>query len=364
MLLSGNVLSTPIKPLKTLVTSSPLRLPSPPCKKLAKLSAASSSSSSASTTVLQPLQPLIPIWTEFSARVSGEWDGFGADFTSAGCPIELPENVVPEAYREWGVEVFDWQTQCPTLASESGDRSFFYKLIRLLPTVGCEADAATRHSVEERVVGNLENGALAFGYDSSGCYVAVWPRAAGVLELEHCLVAPGNREERVRVVQLVKVEAKEMRLAGIKVFSEQWYGPFRNGEQLGGCAIRESGFAATKKVEVSEVVGEWQSTSTAALRFQAGEKDVFRELIEDRPQKSIRDEVDLVALPKQLWCLLKEKNVGEVSAEVGWLFDHDHALTSRCVFLQDGRLKARDSIITGSCGAIKDMIIICGSLLV
>lgn len=277
MLLSGNLLSYPTKPstpIKTLVTSSPLRLPSLPCKKLAKLSAAasSSSSSSASTTVLQPTQPLIPVWTEFSARVSGEWDGFGADFTSAGWPIELPENVVPEAYREWGVEVFDWQTQCPTLASESGDRSFFYKLIRLLPTVGCEADAATRHSVEERVVGDLENGALAFGYDSSGCYVAVWPRAAGVLELEHCLVDPRNREERVRVVQVVKLEGKEMRLAGIKVFSEQWYGPFRNGEQLGGCAIRESGFAATKKVEVSEVVGEWQSTTSAALRFQAGEK--------------------------------------------------------------------------------------------
>ncbi|KAJ0968859.1 hypothetical protein J5N97_021736 [Dioscorea zingiberensis] len=349
MLLSGNLRSypskpsSPIKALKTLTISSLLRSPSPPRKKLPKLStataAAAASSSSATPPILESPQTVIPSWAEFAARVSGEWDGFGADFTTTGCPIELPENVVPEAYREWGVEVFDWQTQCPTLASESGDRSLFYKLIRLLPTVGCEADAATRYSVEERVAGDPENGALAFGYDPSGCYVAVWPRAAGELELEHCLVDPGNREVRLRVVQVVKVEGEGMRLAGIRVFSEQWYGPFRNGEQLGGCAIRESGFAATKKVEVSEVIGEWQSMRMAVFRSQGGEKDIFHELIEDRPQKSIRDEEGLVALPKQLWCSLKEKPVGEISAEVGWLADHGRAMTSRCVFLHGGRLK-------------------------
>lgn len=84
-------------------------------------------------------------WMEFATNVSGEWDGYGADFSSEGEPIELPEQVVPEAFREWEVKVFDWQTQCPTLA-QPHDFTLFYKLIKLLPTVGCEADAATRLS--------------------------------------------------------------------------------------------------------------------------------------------------------------------------------------------------------------------------
>ncbi|MQK22293.1 hypothetical protein EI013_28410, partial [Escherichia coli] len=36
------------------------------------------------------------VWSQFAKRVSGEWDGFGADFSNEGKPIELPESVVPE----------------------------------------------------------------------------------------------------------------------------------------------------------------------------------------------------------------------------------------------------------------------------
>ncbi|TQE11923.1 hypothetical protein C1H46_002557, partial [Malus baccata] len=81
-------------------------------------------------------------WSEFARNVSGEWDGHGADFTREGCPIELPKNVVPTAYREWEVKVFDWQTQCPTLANPY-EHTLLYKNTELLPVVGCEADAAT-----------------------------------------------------------------------------------------------------------------------------------------------------------------------------------------------------------------------------
>lgn len=57
-----------------------------------------------------------PKWEEFSAAVSGEWDGYSAEFNMFGEAIELPSNVVPDAFREWGQEVHDWQTQCPTQA--------------------------------------------------------------------------------------------------------------------------------------------------------------------------------------------------------------------------------------------------------
>jgi len=180
--------------------------------------------------------------------------------------VELPERVVPEAYREWGVRVLDWQTQCPTLADPAAPCALHYRLVRLLPTVGCEADAATVHSSHRRHASSA----------SAFAYVAAWPRGpAPVLEVEHCVVArpaaEGGREEeeervRVRVVQTVAL-GREPRLRGIKVFAEQWYGPFRDGEQLGGCAVRETAFAAGQRLDVSEVLGEWESTDAAAARF-------------------------------------------------------------------------------------------------
>ncbi|KAM1464217.1 hypothetical protein ACFXTO_043903 [Malus domestica] len=90
-----------------------------------------------------PISTFASVWFEFVRNVSGEWDGYGADFKREGCPIKLPENVVPAAYREWEVKVFDWQTQCPTLANPD-EHILLYKNIELLPAVGCEANAATR----------------------------------------------------------------------------------------------------------------------------------------------------------------------------------------------------------------------------
>lgn len=207
-------------------------------------------------------------WSEFAKNVSGEWDGYGAEFSPEGKPFELPESVVPEAYREWEVKVFDWQTQCPTIA-ESDDFVAKYKLIKLLPTVGCEADAATRHSVDERNIGGADNNVAAFAYQASGCYVAVWPakdhETYSLLELEHCLVDPQNRESRVRIIQVVRVENFKLVIQNIKVFVEQWYGPYRNGEQLGGCSIRDTTFASTKALESSEVSGVWQGLNAVAV---------------------------------------------------------------------------------------------------
>ncbi|XP_062209733.1 uncharacterized protein LOC133911491 [Phragmites australis] len=277
-------------------------------------------------------------WAEFAARVSGEWDGFEADFTDTGDPVELPENVVPEAYREWGVQVFDWQTQCPTLGDPAARCALHYRLVRLLPTVGCEADAATVHTSHQRHASS----ASAFGYAGTGSYIAAWPKGpAPVLEVEHCIVRPDSREVRVRVVQTVAL-GKEARLRGVKVFSEQWYGPFRNGEQLGGCAIRETAFAAGEKLDVSEVLGQWESTDAAAARFSDeldAETGKFAELSPDEPSKLLRDTDGVVTLPKQLWSVFKEHGDGEFLCEVGWVLGGGSAVTSRCVLSKDGDVK-------------------------
>ncbi|KAK4405404.1 hypothetical protein Sango_0546900 [Sesamum angolense] len=232
-------------------------------------------------------------WGEFAENVSGEWDGFGADFTVQGEPIELPEMVVPEAYREWEVKVFDWQTQCPTLAqSHNNCPSLMYKTIKLLPTVGCEADAATRYSIQERNITAQHKSA--FAYQSTGCYVASWPTANQIdsanksMQLEHCLIDPTDKESRVRIIQ--------------------------NGDQLGGCAIRDSAFAATQPLKASQVSGVWQGLAAVA-GFNTSQT-MIQQLGDECVRKSIRDEADLILLPKQLWCSLKCIEDKETCCEV------------------------------------------------
>ncbi|XP_027085805.1 uncharacterized protein [Coffea arabica] len=312
-------------------------------------------------------------WAEFAEKVSGEWDGYGADFSKDGEPMELPESVVPQAYRDWEVKVFDWQTQCPTLAHPTHSQ-LTYKLIRLLPTVGCEADAATTYSLLERNINLLATAAAArpaaataFAYQSNGCYVAVWPKENGgslvQLELEHCLIHPRDRESRVRIIQAVRIKQQPpaedgddqgeptnmMQLEGIQVFCEQWYGPFRNGEQLGGCAIRDSAFASTPALTSCQVTGLWQGLPATAT-FQPDnsreeeERVNFRELVVDDddsvPLSASRDGSSLILLPKQLWCSSnQEEEQGETWFQVGWLLDRGLAITSKCSFSADAKLK-------------------------
>ncbi|KQK23858.1 uncharacterized protein LOC100833038 [Brachypodium distachyon] len=285
-------------------------------------------------------------WAEFAARVSGEWDGYGADFTVSGDPLELPANVVPEAFREWGVEVFDWQTQCPTLADPATPCALHYRLVRLLPTVGCEADAATVYTSHQRHASSAS--AFAYGGSSSSSYVAAWPKGpATVLEIEHCVVHPeiGDDEvvRRARIVQTVALASKAPGavLRGVKVFSEQWYGPFRNGDQLGGCALREAAFAAGERLAKSEVVGSWESSQASAAKFSGTGK--FAGLEPDEPRRTARDEAGLgvlTLLPKQLWSSFKvDEEAGEVVCEVGWVLGQGRALTSRCILSKDGDVK-------------------------
>ena len=79
-------------------------------------------------------QPLLQEWQSIlTQRVEGEYEGVSATFTPDGTPVELPPHLVPEAYREWGVQVHDWQTQCSAEAAADGLR---YTLKRLMPTAG------------------------------------------------------------------------------------------------------------------------------------------------------------------------------------------------------------------------------------
>ncbi|KAI4375445.1 hypothetical protein MLD38_013311 [Melastoma candidum] len=146
-----------------------------------------------------------------------------------------------------------------------------YRLIKLLPTVGCEADAGTPYSIEERTAGTSDSKASPFAYES-GCYVAVWPvkdnGSNKMLEVESCLISPLDKETR-----------------------------------LGGCAICDSAFASTIPVAASEVTSLRKGLFSAAQAFKPARSWEFAkagvQLIE-------RDDCSLVPLPKQLWCSMQE----------------------------------------------------------
>ena len=61
-------------------------------------------------------------------------------------------------------------------------------------------------------------------------------------------------------------------------------------------------------------------------------QDLLQELRDDGVMKSVRDECDLILLPKQLWCSLEQSTDGETRSEVGWLFGNGQEITSSCIF--------------------------------
>ena len=52
----------------------------------------------------------------------------------SGAAVELPEHLVPSAYREWEVKVHDWQTLCSVQMTQEGGLQYMLK--RMMPTVG------------------------------------------------------------------------------------------------------------------------------------------------------------------------------------------------------------------------------------
>ncbi|CAL5391309.1 unnamed protein product [Camellia sinensis] len=74
--------------------------------------------------------------------------------------------------------------------------------------------------------------------------------------------------------------------------------------------------------------------------------NVLQELFDDSVQKSMRDDQNLVLLPKQLWSSLKEREDGQTCCGVGWLLDQGQAITSKCIFSPDAGLKGSHGFMT------------------
>lgn len=157
--------------------------------------------------------------------------------------MPIPERFVPPAFKEWGVELVDWQSQCAmNVTAEDG---IYAKELRFLPTQGCEADASTVESAEERTVAAAdvfpaaaEEDPVAFGSYSSGAATLHSGGGGGGVEeqvVEHCLAfdfqGKGEEDEpnraRVRVQQTLRVAAAEgaasVAIQAISAWKEFYY---------------------------------------------------------------------------------------------------------------------------------------------
>lgn len=113
-----------------------------------------------------------------------------------------------QAYRDWGVELFDWQSQSSVLADAGGARA---TCRRMMPTVGCEADAIAYTQDAVQLFG-AGPGAQPATVAPDGTY------SAGPVDIsspdlrkaafEHCLALPTDEPEqgrmRLRVVQQLR----------------------------------------------------------------------------------------------------------------------------------------------------------------
>ena len=288
---------------------------------LASASAASSDAATAATTAAAtattaPASPSSS--SSFASAVSGEWDGMLVTFDAASSwggaeARELPREFVPDAFREWDLSVRDWQTQCSmnavaaapaaaAAAAAGGDGevvSLEYRVRRLLPSVGCEADATA--FVDEAVVagggggGNASSSSrgspssspssappLVLATAPDGGYALVPSRISvgdsPTTRVEACLPlaerAPGGGRRRLRLVLFAEAPAAAAAadadaapsapsppllpasLKTVEVHSETFDSPYCvSGATLSGCGGSVPQFSSKARTAAEELDG-------------------------------------------------------------------------------------------------------------
>lgn len=117
-------------------------------------------------------------WGSFSSLVSGEWEGYASDFATDGTPLQLPESAVPQAFRDWGLSLFAWQSHSSSLADPTGMVSC--RTQRFMPAVACDSLDPPVFSVQEELFGNsqLDTGGQAMDSSSRQVHLRRSPPTA------------------------------------------------------------------------------------------------------------------------------------------------------------------------------------------
>lgn len=189
-------------------------------------------------------------WKQFGERMSGEWDGVSVTFDADGQPRQLPEYYVPQAYRDWDVQLYDWQCQCSMLCDEEGMKCVTRKL---MPTVGCEADAIA--FTEEKGSSSWESSVVTeHGLATKGPGDAVSRVDMFDCTAEH-IIPLEEDAMRIRIVHLLKRMGPERqwRVQGIEMFVEKKDGPYTGRRELAGCGGGMDPFATSEPLSIESL---------------------------------------------------------------------------------------------------------------
>lgn len=250
----------------------------------------------------------------FTDCVSGEWEGCCVSFTGRGSMMELPELYVPEAYRDWDVKVMDWQTQtsCETKAiSDDTQDGYTFRRIckRLMPTVGCEADAVAFEEDsaclpiltapgDEFPDISLENKLLLYSIDD-GTF-ALGPSAlsgSSVIRIEHCLpceypprdgtatTTSAIPRRRYRIEHELKNWTGKKNVASwslkqVNIFCEEHEGDFNGGTQLFACGAGSRKLSNKRITQIEDFSTDsallpWRVTRSAAFGTKRRSSDLW-----------------------------------------------------------------------------------------
>lgn len=204
------------------------------------------------------------LWQTFTRNVAGEWEGVTATFGPDGHPEQLPEAAVPREYSDWDITLYDWQSQCSMLPTSSGIQCLTK---RIMPTVGCEADAQTflqeSRSLFEAPPADSSHSVLRNGtYSTSNCLSL---SDAQALRCEHCIML--GEQHRIRLVQhLTSAKATEpWQLASVELHHERYDQPYNAGAQLSGCGGGMNNFAEHDTLDASRLQQEWNLQSSSSF---------------------------------------------------------------------------------------------------
>lgn len=282
------------------------------------------------------------IWTEFSTAVSGEWSGITATFSNDGEAQELPYQYVPAAFREWNMVPKDWHTQNSTLASDDG---LLTKLKRLMPIVGCEADAVAFHEDERRSLRSDERHChedktvLRDGSYSSGPRSLVGSLTA---RIEHCVVtAESERWRGVFHVQRANLDSA-WQLKDFEVHSERRTGDYDGGVSLEACGYNQTDVSGQPATTAEQLAGPWVSNSQAD--FELDSSGGFTAVSTSTSNQLDIPEEGRLLLPGGCWCSVVSSEGDHLRAEFGWLSNEVCKVAIRS--FKGGRLDVQ-SFVTG-----------------
>ena len=159
----------------------------------------------------------------FADAVAGEWIGHCASFDPrTGNASSLPSHLVPDAFREWGMEIKDWQSQCSTTPRADGN-ALYVKDARFVPVVGCEADASTVESYERDDI-VVDEASIEEGGGYSACY----EDEKGTETVTHCVVVPNATPAPIRV----RMKHRADGFGVVRIWRESFDEPFSDGASL------------------------------------------------------------------------------------------------------------------------------------